>query len=150
MTTVLKKTFTAALLSLLLAAGLSLGSHAVAYAADPPTFKTGDATAHGGKCGGAVNGKDISVRTSIDFGCKGKGNPILDIAFAIIRWLSNGVGLVLIGSLIFGGIQYTTSRGDPQATAIAVNRIRSVMGALLLFIFAYALLNYLIPGNILR
>ena len=28
------------------------------------------------KCGGVVNGKDQSVAVTINFGCKGKGNPI--------------------------------------------------------------------------
>lgn len=86
---------------------------------------------------------------SIDLGCKGEGNPIMDLTFAIIRWLSDGVGLVIVGSVIVGGIQYTTSRGDPQATAAAVNRLRSAVTALFIFIFAYAILNYLIPGQVL-
>lgn len=89
---------------------------------------------------------DSKIYTSINFGCKGEGNAIVDMLFAIIRVLSNGVGLVLIGSLIYGGIQYTGSRGDPQSTAMAVNRIRSVVLALIIFIFGYAMLNYLIPG----
>ena len=70
--------------------------------------------------------------------------------FAIIRFLSNGVGLFLIGSLVVGGIQYTTSRDDPQGVAAAQNRIRGVLVSLLLYIFAYALLNYLVPGAVLK
>lgn len=90
------------------------------------------------------------VTTSIVIGCKGKGTPILDMVFAIIRLLSMGVGLVVIGSIIMAGIQYTTSRGDPQATAKALNRVYSTFGALLLFIFAYAILNWLIPAGLLK
>jgi hypothetical protein len=97
----------------------------------------------------ATNGTK-AVRTSIDIGCKGVGNPIADAAFAVIRFLSNGVGLVVIASIIWGGIQYTTSRGDPQATAKAVGRIRSSLIALLIFIFSYALLNYIVPGVFLQ
>jgi hypothetical protein len=98
----------------------------------------------------SCGGPGEEVATSINFGCSHKGNAILDATFAIIRFLSNGVGLVLIGSLVYGGIQYTMSQGDPQAMANAVKRFRSVMFALLLFIFAYALLNYLIPGVTLQ
>jgi hypothetical protein len=93
---------------------------------------------------------DNAVRTSINIGCQGRGNPILDMLFAFIRFLTTGVGLVLIASLIYGGIQYSLSRGDPQSTKIALTRIRSVIGALLLFVFAYAILNYLIPGQVLK
>ena len=74
----------------------------------------------------------------------------MDVIFAIIRFLSAGAGLVIVGSLVWGGIQYSLSRGDPQATAAAVNRIKSVLVALFIFIFAYAILNYLIPGQVLQ
>lgn len=97
-------------------------------------------------CGGG----NSAVHISIDLGCKQKGNPILDMLFAVIRFLSIGVGFVIIGSLIVAGIQYTTSRGDPQATAKALGRVSNTVGALLLFIFAYAILNWLIPGAILK
>lgn len=93
------------------------------------------------QCGG---GK-AAVPTSIDFGCSDKGNPIDDLLFAIIRFLSDGVGLVVIASVIIGGIQYIVSRGDPNATQAAIKRLTSALIALLVFIFAYAILNYVIP-----
>ena len=107
----------------------------------------GQALAAGNTCGG---GAYASVHTDFNFGCKGKGNAIMDLIFAIVRFLSTGVGLVLVGSMIWGGIQYTGSRGDPQATALAVKRIRANIIALLLFVFAYALLNFIVPGAILK
>jgi hypothetical protein len=70
--------------------------------------------------------------------------------FAIIRILSIGVGVVVIGSVIFAGIQYVTSAGDPQNTAKAIERIRNTVIALVLYIFAYALLNWLIPAGLLN
>ena len=87
------------------------------------------------------------VVTSINIGCQGKGNPIADMTFAIIRFLSAGVGLIMVGSIVVAGIQYSASGGDPQATAKAKSRISSTLIALLIFIFSYALLNYLIPGG---
>jgi len=90
------------------------------------------------------------VETSIDIGCRGQGNPITDMMFAIIRLLSDGVGLVIVGSIILGGIQYTMSAGDPQAASKAVNRIRSTVFALILFLFAYPLLNYLLPSGFFK
>jgi hypothetical protein len=99
-------------------------------------------------CGGG--GSNPSIGISISIGCKGQGNPIADMSFAVIRILSDGVGLVVVGSIIVGGIQYSASRGDPQATALAINRIRSSLFALIIFIFGYALLNYIIPGQFLQ
>lgn len=95
-------------------------------------------------------GKDPQVQVSINLGCKGEGNPILDLIFAIIRFLSIGVGLVITASMVWAGIQYTASRGDPNATSEAIKRLQSNVVALLIFIFAYAILNYVVPGAVLK
>jgi len=100
----------------------------------------------GTKCGDA----SYNVTTSIDIGCQGKGNPIADATFGIIRFLSDGVGLIIIGSIVYAGIQYTMSRGDPQAVAAAKDRIRGAIIALIIFIFAYAILDYIVPGAVLK
>lgn len=98
-------------------------------------------------CGG---GNQQQVKTAIDFGCKQQGNAIMDLTFAILRFLSDGVGLVVVTSLIIAGIQYAASKGDPNATAAAITRIRSNVVALLIFIFAYAIINYIVPGTFLK
>ena len=74
----------------------------------------------------------------------------MDMLFAFIRFLSYGVGLVIVASLTYAGIQYIGSRGDPSANAQAVKRIQANVSALLLFVFAYAILNYIIPGAVLH
>ncbi len=91
-----------------------------------------------------------AVATSIDLGCRGQGNPILDMMFAVIRLLSDGVGIVVVGSLIVGGIQYIISAGDPQAAAKAIGRIRATVFALGIYIFAYPLLNYVLPAGFFK
>lgn len=98
----------------------------------------------------SCGGPSQTVITSINFGCQQKGNGILDLLFAIIRFLSDGVGLVIILSIIIAGIQYISSSGDPQTVSKAVARIRSSIIALIIYIFAYAILNYLIPGAVLK
>ena len=96
------------------------------------------------------NGSD-AVKTSIDIGCTGQiGNPIIDVAYAIIKILTDGVGLVIIGSIVVGGIQYSASAGDPQATSRAITRIRESLIALVIFIFGFAILNYVIPVGFLH
>jgi hypothetical protein len=133
------------LLGLVLAASFMMGapSHAFAIKAEPPGGGSGTPVAT--PCGEG----DTAYTPSIDLGCKGKGNAIMDLTFAIIRFISYGVGLVIVGSLTYAGIQYTGSRGDPNATALAVKRIQANVIALLLFIFAFAIVNYLIPGTFL-
>lgn len=87
---------------------------------------------------------------SINIGCRNQGNPIADALFAIIRILSQGVGLVVIASIIWGGITYASSQGDPQNTTKGLNRIKSSLAALLIYVFGYAILNYLIPAGFLK
>jgi hypothetical protein len=70
--------------------------------------------------------------------------------FAIIRFLSVGVGLLVVASLVWAGVQYTSSRGDPAATAKAMERIQSTVLALIVYIFAAAILDYVIPQGFLK
>ncbi len=118
-----------------------------------------------GQCGSAGQGKNAvasdAVKTGIDLGCQGDScltkrpsnycrsphNPILDLLFAIIRLLSDGVGLVVIASFIIAAVQYIFSRGEPQSIAQATKRIQSSTTALIIFILAYALVNYVIPNG---
>ena len=141
-------------------AGSNCASGSTASSSSSCGVKLDNPTVTKYQCG---TGKDAVV-TSIDFGCKGDScvtnatgiycntdhSAITDMLFAIIRFLSDGVGLVLVGSLIVGGIQYSSSRGDPQSTSKAIGRIRSTMVALLIYVFAYAILNYIIPAGFLK
>lgn len=89
------------------------------------------------------------VITAIDLGCNGKvADPILDMVFGFIRFLSAGVGIVVVASVVIAGIQYTMARSNPQNVETAVNRIRTALIGLLIFIFAYAILDFLIPGGV--
>jgi hypothetical protein len=100
-------------------------------------------------CGSDTAGKP-AVKLSIDLGCKGKDPAILDLMFAIIRLLSTGVGIVIVASTIVAGIQYTASRGNPQEVEKAQERIRSNIIALAIFIFTFAILNWLVPAGLLQ
>lgn len=97
-------------------------------------------------CGGGSQ----AVQISVDLGCDGKGNALVDASFAIIRFLSVGIGMLVVASLVFAGVQYTSSRGDPAATARAMERVRSTLIALLVYIFAAAILDFVIPKGILH
>lgn len=124
--------------------GITGADHTVA--ADPLKVNVNEPGAGQYTCG---SGGD-TVKVSINFGCTGKGTATADVAFAIIRVLSAGVGLVVIGSIVLAGIQYTSSRGDPSATSRAIGRIRSSLTALLIFIFAAALLDFILPQGFLK
>jgi hypothetical protein len=101
------------------------------------------------QCG---NGPD-AVKVSFNFGCVGKNwngnlNPIVDMFFGIIRALTNIVGALLVIMVIVAGIRHSVAQGDPQATKKAVDMIRNAVIGLIVYMFAFALLQWLVPGGI--
>lgn len=66
-----------------------------------------------------------------------------------INLLSGLVGITVVGVLIVGGIQYSTSAGDPQAAAAARKRISNAVLALVAFGMMYGFLQWIVPGGVL-
>jgi hypothetical protein len=97
-------------------------------------------------CGSGLN----KVVTSIDFNCTGRGNPIFDLVWGIIRFLSVGVSAIVVMSLIIAGLQYIGSQGSSENTNKAINRIRRAIIGLIIWSFAFAIINYLVPGKFLK
>jgi hypothetical protein len=65
-----------------------------------------------------------------------------------IKLLTALVGVGVLTSIIIGGIQYSSSGGDPSKASAAKNRIRNAIIALVAFILLSAMLNFLIPGGL--
>jgi hypothetical protein len=137
--------------------GTDTGTTDLTHGLGTINFDTQDTGHFCGRGPDQANGETSNqVHVSFDFGCLGDDperytgnslNPIVDIAFAIFRFLSAGVGLVVIGSIVIAGIQYTASRGDPQATGAAIKRISNSLIGLLLYIFMFAIANFIVPGG---
>jgi hypothetical protein len=66
----------------------------------------------------------------------------------IILFLGAGVGLVIVIMVVIGGIEYTTSGGDPKHVAEAKNRIANALLALIAWIIIWAFLEWIIPGGL--
>ncbi len=94
------------------------------------------------------SGED-AVKTRIDLGCTGKvENPIIDMAYALLKFFSFGVGLVLAASIIWAGIQYSSSQGNPEATQAAKNRIQNAIIGLVFYLLIFAAIQFLVPGGL--
>jgi hypothetical protein len=76
-------------------------------------------------------------------------NPIVTTLNLVINFLSAGVGIVIVGSIIYGGIQYSWAGNNANQVAAAKDRIQNALVALIVFFFIFAFLNYLIPGGLL-
>jgi hypothetical protein len=100
----------------------------------------------GYKCGTGDN----AIRTKFNLGCSGRvDSPIKDLAYALISFLSAGVGVVIVIAIIVAGIRYSTSEGNPEATMQAKRSIQNALIGLVIYIFAFAIINYLVPGGLL-
>lgn len=73
---------------------------------------------------------------------------ILDYLLIFINALSAIVGVVVVISIIAGGIQYSAAGDNPQAAMAAQKRIGNAVLALILYIFAFAFLQWLVPGGL--
>lgn len=76
------------------------------------------------------------------------GNPVMSILLQIINFLAVGVGIAVVGGITWGGMLYASSNGDAGKTKQAITIIVNAVVGLLLFIFMYALINFLVPGGL--
>lgn len=74
---------------------------------------------------------------------------IVDYLVTFTRVLSGIVGIVIVIMIAVGGIQYSAARDNPQAVVAARGRIINALVALVLYLFSFAILQWLIPGGIL-
>lgn len=77
-------------------------------------------------------------------------NPIFFYLRNILVFLAGGVGLAVVGGIIYGAYMYITARGNASQTQQGQNIIINAVVGLLMFIFMYAILQFLIPGGIIR
>ena len=62
--------------------------------------------------------------------------------------LAIGVSLVITIMIVIAGLQYMTSRDNPQAIQAAKTKIINAVIALIAFVFIYAFLQWVVPGGI--
>lgn len=66
----------------------------------------------------------------------------------VINLLAALVGIIVVISIIIGGIQYSSAGGNSAQVGAAKKRISMSILALILYLFAYTILQWLIPGGI--
>jgi hypothetical protein len=64
-----------------------------------------------------------------------------------IRALELLVGIAVVAGIIMGAIRYMMSAGEPQKAQQAKELIRNSVIALLAYLFLYAMLRFLFPGD---
>ncbi len=75
-------------------------------------------------------------------------NPITTKLNDLVTLVGGVVGIVVIGNIIFGGIQYIMAGGNPQAAADARKRITNSVIALVTFFLIWSFVQWLVPGGV--
>ena len=65
-----------------------------------------------------------------------------------VQLLSALVGVAVVSSIIYGGIEYIMSEGDPQKSAAGKEHITNGLIGLAAFILLYSFLQFIIPGGV--
>lgn len=89
------------------------------------------------------------INQTVDSGCY-KQTPLVKDLQNIVNALAIGVGVLVLGSIIAGGIQYIVAGDQPSGVEQAKKRITNGLFALVAFILSYAFLQWLIPGGIFK
>lgn len=74
---------------------------------------------------------------------------IIKMIITITNIIAGLAGLVIVGTLIWGGILYSSAGSDPSKVQAAKNKVVAAITALLLLVFGYAIVQWLVPGGIL-
>lgn len=64
-----------------------------------------------------------------------------------IKFFAGVVGVFVVISLVWGGIQYASSADDPSKVSAAKQRIMNAIIALLAFFMLFAFLQWIVPGG---
>lgn len=106
-----------------------------------------DAARHQGIDPSSSNATPPPARTTTR--SAGTGTSEIDSMLATgVNILTGVAGLAIVGSIIFGGIQYSSAGGNASQVSAAKNRIVVSIASLLLLGFGYAILQWLVPGGI--
>jgi len=85
---------------------------------------------------------------SFDWGTDCVDTPgLINIIFGVLASL---VGVAVVGGIAWGGMLYTTSNGNSAKAQQGITVIVNSVIGLLLFIFLFAITNFLIPGGVFR
>ncbi len=93
----------------------------------------------------AINGQNC-----IDKGATVDTNVIFVWLSNIIKFLTVGVGVAATGGVVYGGFLYMTAQGNSGKTQKGVAVILNALIAVVLYALTFAIINFLIPGGVLK
>lgn len=119
--------------------------------------KSFDAAVKAAKRRADAQGKNTcaGVETFFKFNCSGAStdeggnkNPIVRLGLAILGWITALVAVAVVGGIVYGGFLYMTAQDNSGQTQKGITVIINSVVALILWIFAYVVINFLVPGGL--
>jgi hypothetical protein len=77
-------------------------------------------------------------------------NPIIIYLKGLVQFLAVGMGVGVVGGFVYGAIVRMTARANPGQIQKSEGILRMAIIGLILYIFAFALINFLVPGGALN
>jgi hypothetical protein len=104
------------------------------------------------KCGTdqVAVGVSINGQNCIDKGATVETNVIFVWLSSIIKFMTVGVGLAAVGGVLYGGFLYLTARGNAGQTQKGIVAIINALIGILMYALAFAIINFLVPGGVLK
>ncbi len=135
--------------TLLLGTFLSLGLIVLLGALAPAAAQTDQKEV---KCGTdqVPVGVAINGNNCIDKGTTAETNVIFVWLSSIIKFMTLGVGLAATGGAVYGSYLYLTAQGKPAQTHKGIITIINSLIGIALYALAFAIINYLVPGGVLK
>jgi hypothetical protein len=96
---------------------------------------------------------DSTEDQTLNVDCRTDGtscNPVTKYLNPLINALAIFAGIAVVIGIIVGGIQYSSSGGDPQKAAAGKKHIKMAIIALVGFFFLYTFLQFLLPGGVIQ
>lgn len=95
------------------------------------------------QCGG-VEVSVVSCDSSV------AGGALFAVIATAIKIMTAGIGILAVGGLVYGAIVYASAAGSQEQTRKAMTIIRNTVSGLLIYTFLFAIVNFLLPGGVLR
>ncbi len=87
------------------------------------------------------------VDTAIEYDCYTQTDGASALALSVLSFLAIGVGITVVGGIVYGAVRYTTANGNAAQAQAAIKIIVGSLIGLILFIFMYSIMNFLLPGG---
>lgn len=98
---------------------------------------------------------DCAKTTSFAFNCGGSTPQKTNVGIScliitVLNFMSIAVGILVVGGVTAGGIMYSASGGNPGKKQQGVTIIVNAVIGLVLYLLLWAIIQFLIPGGVLK